>query len=122
MGVKPEQFTLGYSFHRRSFKLSNPSCTTPGCPFKGGARAGPCSDTSGILMYYEISAILKQLPNLKPVFDKKAAVKYLSLTRTSGSRTTTPTPSSSSASGPTRSASAAVLSGPSIRMTTTSRL
>lgn len=77
MGVKPKQVTLGYGFYRRSFELSNPSCTTPGCPFKGGACAGPCSDTSGILMYYEISAILKQLPNLKPVFDKKAAVKYL---------------------------------------------
>lgn len=77
VGVKPEQVTLGYGCYGRSFELSSSSCTTPGCPFQGGARPGPCSDTSGILMYYEISAILKQLPNPKPVFDKKAAVKYL---------------------------------------------
>jgi hypothetical protein len=77
VGVKPEQVALGYGFYGRSFELSNPSCSTPGCPFKGGAREGPCSKTSGILMYYEIEAILKQVPNLKPVWDKTAAVKYL---------------------------------------------
>ncbi|KAJ4381977.1 hypothetical protein N0V85_008603 [Neurospora sp. IMI 360204] len=77
VGVKPEQVALGYGFYGRSFELSNPSCPTPGCPFLGGAREGPCSKTSGILMYYEIEAILKQVPNLKPVLDKTAAVKYL---------------------------------------------
>jgi chitinase len=77
VGVKPEQVALGYGFYGRSFELSNPGCSTPGCAFKGGAREGPCSKTSGILMHYEIDAILKQVPNLKPVWDKKAAVKYL---------------------------------------------
>ncbi|KAK4164086.1 glycosyl hydrolases family 18-domain-containing protein [Cladorrhinum sp. PSN259] len=77
VGVKPEQVALGYGFYGRSFELSDPSCSTPGCAFKGGAREGPCSKTSGILMHYEIQAILKQVPNLKPVWDKKAAVKYL---------------------------------------------
>jgi GH18 family chitinase len=68
---------LGYGFYGRSFELANPSCTRPRCPFSGGARPGPCSDTSGILMYYEIQAILKQVPKLKPVLDREAAVKYL---------------------------------------------
>ncbi|KAK3177855.1 hypothetical protein K4F52_009407 [Lecanicillium sp. MT-2017a] len=77
VGVKPEQVVLGYGFYGRSFELTSSSCTTPGCPFKGGARPGPCSDTSGILMYYEIQAILKQLPDLEPVLDKTAAVKYV---------------------------------------------
>ncbi|RKU40671.1 hypothetical protein DL546_003055 [Coniochaeta pulveracea] len=77
VGVKPEQVALGYGFYGRSFELSNPSCTTPGCPFSGGGREGPCSKTSGILMSYEIQAVLKQVPNLKPVWDKTAAVKYL---------------------------------------------
>lgn len=77
MGVKPSQVVLGYGFYGRSFELSDSDCSKPGCKFKGGARPGPCSDTSGILMYYEIQAIRKQLPDLKPVFDKKAAVKHL---------------------------------------------
>lgn len=76
-GVRPEQVVLGYGFHGRSFELSDPTCSTPGCRFSGGARPGPCSATSGILMYYEIKAILEQIPNLKPIHDQEAAVKYL---------------------------------------------
>lgn len=75
--MKPEQVVIGYGFYGRSFELADPKCTKPGCAFKGGAKEGPCSKTSGVLMYYEIQAILKQLPNLKPVFDKEAAIKYL---------------------------------------------
>ncbi|KAK6950778.1 hypothetical protein Daesc_007303 [Daldinia eschscholtzii] len=77
VGIKPEQVTIGFGFYGRSFELSDPSCSKPGCRFKGGARPGPCSDTSGVLQYYEIQAILKQIPGLKPVHDEKAAVKYL---------------------------------------------
>ncbi|OTB16723.1 glycoside hydrolase family 18 protein, partial [Daldinia sp. EC12] len=77
VGIKPEQVTIGFGFYGRSFELSDPSCSKPGCRFKGGARPGPCSDTSGVLQYYEIQAILKQIPGLRPVHDEKAAVKYL---------------------------------------------
>lgn len=77
VGVQPAQVALGYGFYGRSFELADPACSTPGCAFSSGARPGPCSDTSGVLMYYEIQAILDQVPNLKPVFDKEAAVKYL---------------------------------------------
>ena len=77
VGVDPKQVVLGYGFYGRSFELASPSCKTPGCAFNGGARAGPCSATSGILMYYEIQAILKQVPSLRPVIDEKAAVNYL---------------------------------------------
>ncbi|KAK5658413.1 hypothetical protein OQA88_2390 [Cercophora sp. LCS_1] len=75
--IKPEQVCLGFGFYGRSFQLADPSCTTPGCPFKGGAKAGPCSKTSGVLMYYEIQAILNQIPSLTPVHDEDAAVKYI---------------------------------------------
>ncbi|KAI0157094.1 hypothetical protein GGR52DRAFT_586914 [Hypoxylon sp. FL1284] len=71
------QISMGFGFYGRSFQLSSSGCSTPGCAFKGGASPGPCSATSGILMYYEIQAILKQLPNLKPTLDKDAAVKYI---------------------------------------------
>lgn len=77
VGVKPEQVALGYGFYGRAFELQDTGCSTPGCAFKGGAREGPCSKESGILMYYELKAILDQAPNLKPVWDKEAAVKYL---------------------------------------------
>jgi GH18 family chitinase len=68
---------MGFGFYGRSFQLSDPSCSKPGCEFKGGAEAGPCSDTSGILMYYEIMSLMKQHPELKPIYDKNAGVKYL---------------------------------------------
>jgi hypothetical protein len=77
VGVKPEQVALGYGFYGRAFELRDVACATPGCTFKGSAREGPCSKESGILMHYEIKAILDQAPNLKPVWDKTAAVKYL---------------------------------------------
>jgi len=77
VGVKPEQVALGFGFYGRSFELTDPSCSTPGCQFSGGARAGPCSATSGILYYYEIQAIIDQVSGLKPIHDEQAAVKYV---------------------------------------------
>jgi hypothetical protein len=77
VGVKPEQVVLGYGFYGRAFELADPSCTTPGCPFAGGAKKGPCSNEAGILMYYEIQAILEEYPDLEPIFDEEAAVKYV---------------------------------------------
>ncbi|KAL5330730.1 hypothetical protein ACEPPN_000250 [Leptodophora sp. 'Broadleaf-Isolate-01'] len=77
VGIQPSQISMGYGFYGRSFQLADPSCSTPGCQFIGGATAGPCSATSGILYYYEIMAILDQVPGLTPVHDETAAVKYL---------------------------------------------
>jgi chitinase len=68
---------MGFGFYGRSFSLSNPTCTAPGCPFAGGGHPGPCSDASGILLYYEIQALLAQDPSLVPVYDEAAAVKYV---------------------------------------------
>lgn len=77
VGVKPEQVVMGFGFYGRSFRLEDPDCSKPGCRFKGDARPGSCSSTSGIMMYYEIQALLDQDPKLKPVHDKEAAVNYV---------------------------------------------
>lgn len=62
----------------RSFTLKESSCNTPNgvCKFSGGANAGPCSGTVGILDNQEISDIITQR-NLDPVWDKTAGVKWI---------------------------------------------
>lgn len=74
--IDPSKVVLGLGFYGRSFTLSDPTCTTPGCPFSGGANPGECTQTSGILSNSEIQAIIKQY-DLTPVLDKEAAVKYI---------------------------------------------
>ncbi|KAH8427983.1 glycoside hydrolase family 18 protein [Aspergillus melleus] len=70
VGIKPEKVVMGFGFYGRSFQLQDPSCTNPGCQFHGDATPGPCSKTSGILMYYEIQAINYV------VFDKNQWVSF----------------------------------------------
>jgi hypothetical protein len=62
----------------RSFTLKDPSCNTPNgvCQFSGGANAGPCSNTVGILDYQEIQDVISNT-NVKPVWDKTAGVKWI---------------------------------------------
>lgn len=62
----------------RSFTLKDPSCNTPNgvCQFSGGANAGPCSNTAGILDYQEIQDVISN-NNVKSVWDKKAGVKWV---------------------------------------------
>ncbi|KAI8940612.1 hypothetical protein NX059_001884 [Plenodomus lindquistii] len=74
--IKPAKVVLGLGFYGRSFTLSSPSCTTPGCAFAGGADPGECTKTSGILSNAEIQRIIKA-NSLQPVLDKDAAVKYI---------------------------------------------
>lgn len=76
--------SLGLAFYGRSFTLKDPTCSTPGCPFKrvkgdsesGGARAGPCTGVSGTLSNYEIERIIKEkLPEI--IYDAEAGVNYM---------------------------------------------
>ena len=73
---------MGFGFYGRAFTLTDPSCTTPGCPFSGASRPGPCTNTGGYLGYYEIAALLgKQGASslkraIQPIHDKTAAVNY----------------------------------------------
>ena len=79
--VPPAKIVMGFGFYGRSFTLSDTSCTTPGCPFKGASSPGPCSDTSGILTYYEILDILDgtsltKRSTITPTHDETDAVNY----------------------------------------------
>jgi chitinase len=87
VNIPTDKISMGFGFYGRSFQLADPSCTIPGCPFTGTAAPGPCSATGGILMYYEIMALLAQNPSLKPVWDKTAAVKYITFKAPDGSTT-----------------------------------
>ena len=40
VGVPLDRIVLGLGFYGRSFQLSDPSCSTPGCPFNGPAPGG----------------------------------------------------------------------------------
>lgn len=74
--IPPSKIVMGFGFYGRSFTLSDPSCTKPGCPFSGASTPGPCSDAGGILAYYEIMAALKADKSIKPTHDSTAAVNY----------------------------------------------
>lgn len=76
--ISPAKINLGLAFYGRSFQLKDPSCTKPGCPFKGPAPMGPCSLTAGVLTYSEIQDIRSKNYIPQEVFyDEEAAVKYL---------------------------------------------
>ncbi|KAJ7677758.1 glycosyl hydrolases family 18-domain-containing protein, partial [Mycena polygramma] len=75
-GVKASQITLGLGFYGRSFTLDTASCNSPGCIWKSGGNAGPCSDNVGTLMWSEIQTILNGR-GANVVFDADAAVEML---------------------------------------------
>ncbi|KAI0108999.1 carbohydrate-binding module family 18 [Nemania sp. FL0031] len=74
--VPANKLNFGFGFYGRSFQLSDPTCSTPGCQFKGGAAPGACSQNSGTLTYREIMDVVKN-NKLKPYYDKENAVKYV---------------------------------------------
>ncbi|KAL3439807.1 hypothetical protein BJX65DRAFT_68290 [Aspergillus insuetus] len=74
--VNPAKVNMGIGFYGRAYQLADPGCSLPGCLFKGGATAGPCTGESGILSYSEIMDI-KDKYNLSPVYIKEHAVKYI---------------------------------------------
>ncbi|KAJ5572619.1 hypothetical protein N7450_009603 [Penicillium hetheringtonii] len=78
--VPPAKLVLGFGFYGRAFTLQDKTCTKPGCPFSSASDPGPCSETSGILAYYEIMSILQdkslKQTTIEPTHDKGAAVNY----------------------------------------------
>ncbi|KAK8137867.1 hypothetical protein PG984_001247 [Apiospora sp. TS-2023a] len=77
-GIEPSKVVLGLGWYGRSFTLVDSACNTPNgvCQFSGGAKAGPCSDASGILTLQEIKDVISD-NHLQPVWDKQAAVKWI---------------------------------------------
>ncbi|RMD41706.1 hypothetical protein DV735_g3417, partial [Chaetothyriales sp. CBS 134920] len=75
-GVSAGNVVLGLGWYGRSFKLADPRCNRPGCPFSEGAAAGPCSATSGVLTLAEIERIIED-HDLTPQFDQEAAVNWI---------------------------------------------
>ncbi|CAG8272101.1 unnamed protein product [Penicillium salamii] len=76
-----EKLVIGFGFYERSFTLIDKSYTKLGCPFKGASSPGPCSNTNGILAYYEIQAILDGISSTKrstitSIHDKTNTVNY----------------------------------------------
>ncbi|KAK4186062.1 hypothetical protein QBC35DRAFT_453660 [Podospora australis] len=98
VNVPPSKIALGFGFYGRSFRLADPSCTTPGvCKFSGDPNKGACTDTSGYLSYYEIQDMIggpgsvvkrrdlgdnitleTRQSGVQVKWDKTAAVKYIS--------------------------------------------
>ncbi|GIJ85609.1 hypothetical protein Asppvi_004468 [Aspergillus pseudoviridinutans] len=58
VGIPPAKVVLGVGFYGRSFQLADPDRSKPGCPFGGAANPGECTNTAGILGYFEIMDIL----------------------------------------------------------------
>ncbi|KAM5541622.1 hypothetical protein V8D89_004812 [Ganoderma adspersum] len=77
VGVPLDQIVLGLGFYGRSFQLSDPSCSTPGCPFNGPTPGGSCTAVDGTLSFAEIQDLLASISGASPVYDQAAQVKYL---------------------------------------------
>lgn len=68
---------MGFGFYGRSFQLSDPSCSNPGCQFSGGAAPGPCSDASGVLYVGIRRVYLLSFGLLVGVFRRYNLLRYL---------------------------------------------
>ncbi|KAJ8130004.1 hypothetical protein O1611_g3626 [Lasiodiplodia mahajangana] len=95
--VDTSKIVMGMGFYGRSFTMTDPGCSTPGCDWAGGGRPGECTDTSGILSYKgEISTfhlrktrkirmltsnleIVQKMKyeNAELIYDDKAAITWL---------------------------------------------
>lgn len=63
-------------FYGRSFTLSDPSCSTHGCPFSGGGNPGQCTQTSGVFFEPEIQDIISQ-NGLTAILNEEAGIKHI---------------------------------------------
>ncbi|KAH8673362.1 hypothetical protein BX600DRAFT_535950 [Xylariales sp. PMI_506] len=62
--IDPSMVNMGLGFYGRSFTLLDDSCITPGvCNFTVGGEPGACTQTSGILSFDEIEALLADPSN-----------------------------------------------------------
>lgn len=57
-GIEPDKVNLGLGFYGRSFTLSDPACSSPGCGFRSGGNPGKCTNSAGTLSFAEIQRIV----------------------------------------------------------------
>lgn len=74
-GVGPNKVVMGFAFYGRSFTMSDPSCSSPGCTFSTFGKPGSCTNTGGILSYSELSSRNKSL-SVHTFYNQKSTVKY----------------------------------------------
>jgi len=75
-GVKEDKVVLGVAFYGRSFTVSNPGCTGPGCEYASGGNKQPCSHETSVVLNSEIIDIQKRT-GAKGVLLEDAAVKQM---------------------------------------------
>ncbi|KAK0560437.1 hypothetical protein OC861_006279 [Tilletia horrida] len=73
--IPMSKITLGMAFYARTYTLTLPSCSEPGCEFSGAGRPIGSSVKGGIESYADIQTIISN--GADPTFDEKAAIKYL---------------------------------------------
>ncbi|OBT68024.1 hypothetical protein VE03_01473 [Pseudogymnoascus sp. 23342-1-I1] len=73
--IDPARVVLGLGFYGRSFTMKSSSCLAPGCPFEEGGKAGPCTNTKGILSATEIRKVVADGATV--TLDSTAAVKII---------------------------------------------
>jgi chitinase len=75
-GIKSNKVTLGTAFYGRSFTVTNPACTAPGCTYGSGGTKQACSHEVGVVLNSEIVDIQKRT-GAQGVLLAEAAVKQL---------------------------------------------
>ncbi|KAF2119716.1 hypothetical protein BDV96DRAFT_642728 [Lophiotrema nucula] len=68
---------LGIGFYGRTFTLSDPKCTKPGCTFSAAGEKGECSGEPGILTFSEIMARSTRLVDKRVESAGKDGFKYM---------------------------------------------
>lgn len=58
--LDPAKINFGMALYGRGYTLSDRSCNTLGCPFKGPSKPGPCSHTDGAMGLSEIKQLISQ--------------------------------------------------------------
>ncbi|KXH60486.1 glycosyl hydrolase family 18 [Colletotrichum salicis] len=85
-GVPANKVNLGLAFYGRTYKLEDPDCDTPGCPFADPGTAGQCSvgaafafleahGTGGYMSYQDIEYTIDS-NSPTPIYDEKEKIMY----------------------------------------------
>lgn len=74
--INPSKVNLGLAFYARTFTMSDPNCSKPGCLFSSAGNAGLCTDSVGTLSNAEIADRILQ-NDLTPIHYEDAAVKVI---------------------------------------------